>query len=501
MELIVILNLSFFIRLLNTILSFVYVLLLYTRRKRLLHINNLIYYLLCILLWNASYVFLGFTTSKHIIFLYCRIIYSVVPLTALFIFYFGIEYSLQKRVSKILYLAAIIPLASVLLSITAPLQHWFISFNAFPKLIFWDRLPVVFGFWFYIHVVYSYILTLITCILLFITAKKNEVKNRPILLSLSILLFLFVIVNCLAIIFEQYHFHFELFHFMFINISYLVIFSDEDNVSLSFMKKDLIEASNFPILFFNAHDELLESNSIAKNYFFQLGMPIEKYKKISDIFCNNRLIKLGEEKIESNSKSYCCKDTENDCLFYFQCINVYNKKHKVVGKIINLYDLETLNPLISQLQKEAYQDNLCNCFNRSYLNIQKEKFLKPENFPISLFVIDIDGLKNVNDDFGHKTGDVYIQTAVEIIKKSIRINDLLFRIGGDEFLVLIPNMDIEAAKRLSEKMHEKTKECNMPYPVSFSVGISIIEDVKDDFDTHFKIADDNMYKTKLSKKE
>jgi len=126
------------------------------------------------------------------------------------------------------------------------------------------------------------------------------------------------------------------------------------------------------------------------------------------------------------------------------------------------------------------------------------------NSPLAVVFVDIDGLKKVNDNFGHNEGDVYIKIITEAIKKNIRKTDTLFRFGGDEFVLILPHCDRETAERIIEKILVNLKklreELNKPYEFSFSYGIAVFYPKEDkSIDDLVREADMKMYEMKKIK--
>jgi len=107
-----------------------------------------------------------------------------------------------------------------------------------------------------------------------------------------------------------------------------------------------------------------------------------------------------------------------------------------------LANTDMLTGALSRLKIEEYLDNYI-------VNIHIHKK------PLSVLVIDLDNLKPVNDTFGHKAGDYALQRTVELLRSNLRDDDLLGRIGGDEFLAICPNAGLKRAKSLAQRL-EKT---------------------------------------------
>jgi diguanylate cyclase (GGDEF)-like protein len=108
-----------------------------------------------------------------------------------------------------------------------------------------------------------------------------------------------------------------------------------------------------------------------------------------------------------------------------------------------------------ELQRVSITDSLTGIYNRAKFNEELKYWIdycsKYEN-PLSLVMIDIDNFKRVNDDFGHLIGDSVIQNIASIIKKAIRNTDIFARWGGEEFVILLPNTDIQQAMEMADRM-------------------------------------------------
>jgi len=155
------------------------------------------------------------------------------------------------------------------------------------------------------------------------------------------------------------------------------------------------------------------------------------------------------------------------------------------------------------LEKMAITDDLTRIFNRRYiLSRLNEEIKRSERHhgSLSVLMIDIDGFKLINDTYGHQTGDKVLKQIVQTLKKSLRETDMLGRYGGEEFLAVLPETDINNAFYAAERMRKKI--CKLTWEeaglhVTISCGIAEFKTGEKDFEL-LKRADDLLYKAKTN---
>jgi len=139
--------------------------------------------------------------------------------------------------------------------------------------------------------------------------------------------------------------------------------------------------------------------------------------------------------------------------------------------------------------------------------LEKELVLVPiKGAPLSICFLDVDGLKNANDIWGHEEGDCLINVITSSIKSSIREIDTISRMGGDEFLIIFPGCHESDAEQAVRKIKDKLEAYDMkdekPYKHSFSYGIiEITEASKLSANDVIKRADGKMYQNKMLKRQ
>ncbi len=162
------------------------------------------------------------------------------------------------------------------------------------------------------------------------------------------------------------------------------------------------------------------------------------------------------------------------------------------------------------LQKEAEEhlrylslhDPLTGLYNRLYADTEIERLKTSRKYPVSILMVDIDGLKAVNDSEGHAAGDRLIKNAAYILRQTFRPEDMVARIGGDEFLVILPSMDGISLEQSLNRMKVYKANFNASSPdvsVSFSTG-SATAHTSEDLENCIKQADLVMYLEKAKLK-
>jgi diguanylate cyclase (GGDEF)-like protein/PAS domain S-box-containing protein len=136
--------------------------------------------------------------------------------------------------------------------------------------------------------------------------------------------------------------------------------------------------------------------------------------------------------------------------------------------------------LQSQLREQAIRDALTNLFNRRYLEETLERELARaarEVYPLCIVMLDIDHFKNVNDTYGHEAGDLVLKTLAETVMRQSRQGDFVCRFGGEEFILVMPNISIGVAKERAQSLHKSISSLYIPFGrfnlnITVSMGIS-----------------------------
>lgn len=156
-----------------------------------------------------------------------------------------------------------------------------------------------------------------------------------------------------------------------------------------------------------------------------------------------------------------------------------------------------------KLTSKAYNDPGTGLYNRLFFEEYLNR-IRLEEKVFSLCYLDMDGLKYVNDNFGHNEGDVYIKSFVDVIQQSFQECDMFARIGGDEFCLILVDEGKEIVEyKLAQVLEKYVEENKNPYSVSFSYGVVFIDEHNKGWSQKeiLKMADVEMYQHKRMNKE
>ncbi len=154
-----------------------------------------------------------------------------------------------------------------------------------------------------------------------------------------------------------------------------------------------------------------------------------------------------------------------------------------------------------QLRYQSTYDVMTGIYNRNFFETELDRLERSREFPISIIIADIDGLKIVNDTMGHAKGDEQLRQAANVLRSVFRASDILARIGGDEFAALLPSTDLASAQKIMSRIREGLAEHNTKYsglPVELSIGAATAE--KNNLTVTFTLADQRMYADKSAHK-
>lgn len=180
---------------------------------------------------------------------------------------------------------------------------------------------------------------------------------------------------------------------------------------------------------------------------------------------------------------------------------VFDENGKVTGIISLINDVTDMQVLKKELEKKSTIDQLTEVYNRSATEEHITQILSDQGKKNAYLLIDIDVFKSINDSYGHMAGDAVLQGVARILKESIKGRDVAGRIGGDEFVVFLNDINSrEDAGKIAEEIGRRVRETvfydNPEIKVTLSIGISFSPEHGTDIEDLYRCADEALYYVK-----
>lgn len=228
-------------------------------------------------------------------------------------------------------------------------------------------------------------------------------------------------------------------------------------------------------------------------------LEVQKDKSLGRIYYEDdkKILRTGE------GSSYISEVKLDGVTEYLEIIKeaVTDKNGDIIGIVGLINDVTDRILLEKRLEKNAETDALTGFYNRRYLQAWIEEDLKNVTYPVSIISGDCDDLKKTNDTYGHAVGDELIRVAASLFRVVLPQTSIMCRLGGDEFLFILPDTSYQEAEFLIERLIKTAEKVYLKgNSLSVSYGLSTMESGKEDFKMCMEEADQQMYINKCKQK-
>lgn len=409
----------------------------------------------------------------------------------------------RRHISKKnLALLCIVPTLTTIIAVVPPLNWLLRSGYTMLQLDPLHTSQYHWSIWFYIHAGYSYILATICCIVVILQFKKQpkEYKIPSILMIISMGIVFFsdlpsfnmpvtivdttLVGACISMV-----------------ALYFAIIKNPTVAFLTTARKALYDHMDLPVFIIDRQEKILDMNQTAHAMMETMGALPEETQSMNfgDITrivsrCGG-IVKEGYANdglphifLNLNGENVVLKQMRRD---------LNDKRGKLLGSYVVMMDITGLRRTVDELQHKAEIDVLTGIPNRRAFERNIAELDLPENLPIAFIMGDVNRLKIVNDRFGHVCGDKLLKAIAHSLTSECPKRGFAARIGGDEFILVIPHCDVAEAQLVIDAIRTKVRSVEAQFMgASIALGCVAKTQPEQDIDTLIHEADQLMYSQK-----
>jgi len=213
-----------------------------------------------------------------------------------------------------------------------------------------------------------------------------------------------------------------------------------------------------------------------------------------------------DNEVIKNKQSICVQtilNSKDGKEIYTEAVKVpvIDKNNEAVGVVGLILDITEKKEAEAELKYVSFTDTLTGLYNRTYFEEKAKELLCEEYLPVGVIMADGNGLKLINDTLGHNEGDELLKLIAQVLNDVCNEGQLIFRTGGDEYVILIPNSTDYECESIIKKIFKQCKNYKHELiDVSVSLGASITDNINKSIYEALKEAEDKVYRQKLLQK-
>lgn len=447
--------------------------------------------------WSLSVTLRSFATNPGLAITFHELKFIGSALLPVAILWIVMNYTGLERLVKIKQIAvlSIIPILTIIFSQTNPWHHIFrkgFQIIYQPDGAFYIHAHN--NYWFYVYTIFNY-LVLIACLFLLMRDYLHKSSQNRFQPAIFIVAISFPFVTNIIDLFGWVQAYDLTVCALTVSVAFFLygvfFYSDYDLVPLARIK--LVDSLPNPIFIYNDEYRLTDANKAAikladmsiKEMWGQERSAIMQFLPIQPLETDNCVYWLRD--LPDGKRQVMSLDS--------QVVNETNGK--LVAYIDIFTDVSDLERARRKIEKIAIMDSLTGLYNRNFFEYTMRRLDQEGVAPIGVIVGDVDGLKKINDTYGHATGDEMIRQAAAAMKSAVRSGDLVGRIGGDEFIIFLENVTLKDIERIIKDITGYCEQVVIEnVRLSICLGYAVRFHSTQPMEEIFRLADKDMYTRK-----
>jgi diguanylate cyclase (GGDEF)-like protein len=402
-------------------------------------------------------------------------------------------------------LLCIIPAITAVLAVTWPLHSFLRTELYFEQIEPLRVMHSTFGTWFWVHAVYSYILMVASIIFVFYQHRKLPKGFRIPSALMNIGIAIALLFNVFVVIFASYSISIDL---TLVGLSVAIVFgyagialSDESNLLVQAFDNIFNYLEDY-IFILNRNRVIIEINPAARKWLHPLDIgkePTHFDELLKKLIANSENVPYADYAEEWDFQMIVDQEIKTYSLTERPISDQTNQQ---IGAFVILKDVTRYKLLIQRIESDAGIDPITNLGNRRSYEYALKSLDNPSSLPFSVILGDVNGLKYVNDHLGHAAGDILLCTIAKTLQNACPEGAHAYRVGGDEFTILLPRTPTAQAELIVTAIREALAIHNREsdFRASIALGIATKEAEEQNLLEYIEQADKNMYLSKQNER-
>ncbi|MFD0960525.1 histidine kinase N-terminal 7TM domain-containing diguanylate cyclase [Paenibacillus chungangensis] len=422
-----------------------------------------------------------------------------------------LQYTSRTPPRAALYLLFLIPTVTLLLVATNDWHHLFYKSVYFRPGAYTPLVDVQYSYWYIVHGAYTFSCLLVGIVLLLKQWRgtKRTYKGQLVALLGGQLI---PIVTTFLYVIGKTPYGMDLIPFVLSLTTALYIWAMRSTGLMTISpiaKEHIVESMREGVIVLDLKDRLIDYNAAVRTMFpgqwqIAIGKPMAELWQ--DLIGLKGPLPGARPNGSEGMQEMKRPDARTGACHYYQVrySAIRNRSGDTVGKLLMFIDITELKQLQEKLKVQAYYDGLTGIFNRTQFILRARGLLqrhRTRGMAASVVLFDIDCFKEVNDTYGHETGDRVIQHVVSVSRRFVTGDMLLARYGGEEFVLLLPEMELGDAAAYVEGLRaslaaESFQAPDGPLSVTASFGVAALSPDCESIEQLLRHADAALYEAK-----